>query len=808
MNLSYNWLKKYIDFNLPIEELSEILTDIGLEVEGVEKVETVKGGLEGVVVGHVVECERHPNADKLSLTKVNLGELDLKQIVCGAPNVAAGQKVLIATIGTTLYSAEGEPWKIKKGKIRGEVSEGMICAEDELGLGNDHDGIMVLPADVPVGTLAKDYFQIEDDYVFDIGLTPNRSDATSHLGAAKDLAAYLKINKDWKEDVNEPDISNFDVEVSNPPFAVTVENSQACPRYSGVTLSDITVGESPKWIKDVLRSIGVRPINNVVDITNFVLHEMGQPLHAFDAAKVANKEIRVKNLAEGTTFVSLDEQERKLYAEDLMICDGQDTPMCIAGVFGGLNSGVTETTTEIFLESAHFSAGSVRRSSTKHLLRTDAAKIFEKGSDPNLTVTALKRAALLLKEYGNAKITSEIVDIYPAEIKPTEIVVKYSKINKVIGTELEKEEVNDILRALEMELKPVDDNTFIVKVPTNKADVTREVDIIEEILRIYGFNKVPIPAQLKTAISYQNFPTKRQIQNAISGMLTNNGFNEMMGLSLIESEKYYGDQAGLVYINNTSNIHLNIMRPDALMTGLKSVAHNLNHQQSDVKLYEFGRYYRQDGETFNETEFLSLFITGKEGVAAWNSSSTDSDIYAIKKWVGQVLTKAGISGFQSKPTEHEHLAIGLDFHRGPSNIVSFGEVKKKVLKKAEISQPVYYAEFNYKSLVRAAGKASIQVKEISKYPSTERDLSLVIGKEVQFEDILRITNKTEKKLIKETTLFDVYRNEEQLGEGKKSYAVKFVFQDNSKTLKDKEVDKVMSSLIDNFKSKLGAEIRS
>ena len=808
MNLSLNWLKRYIDFDLPVDELSEILTDIGLEVEGVEKVETIKGGLEGLVVGEVVECDKHPNADKLSLTKVNIGELELKQIVCGAPNVAAGQKVIIATIGTTLYTPQGESFKIKKGKIRGEASEGMICAEDEVGLGSSHDGIMVLPADVPVGTLAKDYYKIEDDYVFDIGLTPNRSDATCHLGVAKDLAAYLTINKDWDGDVKVPEVAAFEVEQNNPAFVVKIENEQACPRYTGISLSNIKTGESPKWMQDLLKAIGVRPISNVVDITNFILHELGQPLHAFDAAKVSNREIHVKNLPAGTAFLSLDEQERSLLAEDLMICDGQDKPMCIAGVFGGLNSGVTDSTSEIFLEAAHFSAGSVRRTSTKHLLRTDAAKVFEKGSDPNLTAYAIRRAALLLKEHAGATISSEIVDEYPEEITPLEIAVSYARVNQVIGYQLEKEEIHDILRAMEMELKPVDENTLIVKVPTNKADVLREIDVIEEILRIYGFNKVPIPTQLKTAISYQNYPTKRQIQNAISNMLSDNGFNEMMGLSLIESEKYYGDAQGQVFINNTSNIHLNIMRPDSLITGLKSVAHNLNHQQSKVKLYEFGRFYKEEGEGFKETDFLSLFITGENGVASWNNTTSSSDFYSIKLWVNQILAKAGIKGYQSKEVEDPNFLVGLEYHRGPTTIVKFGTLDRSVLKKLDIAVPVYYAEFNYKAVARAAGKATLQVTEISKYPSTSRDLALVLDQQVKFEDILRISNKTEKKLIKEISLFDVYKNEEQLGKGKKSYAVKFLFQDATKTLKDKEVDKVMSALISNFETKLGAEIRT
>ena len=808
MDISLNWLKRYIDLDLEIDDLSEVLTAIGLEVEGVEKVETVKGGLKGIVVGHVVECGKHPGADKLSLTKVNTGDLEMLQIVCGAPNVAAGQKVLVATVGTTLYDDKGEPWKIKKGKIRGEASHGMICAQDELGLGSDHSGIMVLPEEVPVGTLARDYFKVEDDYIFDIGLTPNRSDATCHLGVAKDLAAYMVVNRNWTGSVKEPDVVDFQVEIDNPPFQVAIDNEEACPRYSGLLLSNVKVGDAPSWMQDHLRAIGVRPINNIVDITNFILHELGQPLHAFDAAKVKGKAIRVKTLPEGTAFMSLDEQERKLQASDLMICDGEDNPMCIAGVFGGLHSGVTEATTDIFLESAHFNAGYVRKTSTKHLLRTDAAKIFEKGSDPNVTRYALERAALLMKEYAGATVSSSIIDVYPNKIEPKEIVVKYDKVNKVIGADMDKEEVHNILRAMEMELQPVDANTFKVLVPTNKADVTRDVDVIEEILRIYGYNKVAIPSMLKTAITYQNYPTKRQIQNSLANYLADNGFSEMMGMSLIESNRYAEEtQASSVYINNTSNIHLDIMRPDSLISGLKSVVHNLNYQQTDIKLFEFGRFYKKQEEAFEETEFLSLFMSGSSD-ATWNSPAQSTDFYVLKQWVERLLDRANIATYQVKELDAAPYNEGLEYHRGPKTIVKFGAINRSTLKGAGISVPVYYAEFDYKSLVKSAAKSTLQVAEISKYPSTERDLSLVIDNKVTFRDIIAITKKTEKKLIQEVSLFDVYRNDEQLGQGKKAYAVKFLFQDLSKTLKDKEIEKVMNALITKFKEGLGAQIRS
>jgi len=806
MKVSLNWIKRYIDFDLSIERVSEILTDIGLEVEGLEKVESIKGGLKGVVVGHILECGKHPNADKLSIAKVDLGNGEPVQIVCGAPNVGINQKVLVATIGTVLYDEKGESFKIKRGKMRGEESMGMICAEDELGLGTSHDGIMVLPDDLPVGMKASEHFKLEDDYVFDIGLTPNRSDATCHLGVARDLAAYLRINEDWNGSIKEPVVEDFQVEGNVATLNVNIHNQKACPRYSGISLSNVKVGESPKWMQQLLNSIGVRPISNVVDITNFVLHEMGQPLHAFDQDKIENQTINVKTLEEGTTFLSLDEQERKLSDQDLMICDGNDNPMCIGGVFGGFNSGVKNETTNIFLEAAHFDPSFIRKTSTRHLLRSDAAKVFEKGSDPNITVQVLKRTALLLKEFAGAKIESDIVDIYPSPIKPKEIVVKYSNVNRIIGTELEKEKIHDILRAMDMELRPVDNDSIVVNVPTNKADVLREIDIIEEILRIYGFNKVPIPTQLKTAINYQNYPTSRDIKNKIADLLAANGFNEMMGLSLVESQMYHENDSH-VFINNTSNVHLDIMRPDALLSGLKSVAHNLNHQQSNLRLFEYGRTYIKD-EKFVETDFLTLFITGHKTKTNWNNLSSEKvDFYDLKKWVNLILDRININGYQVSESNQASLDFGLKYHRGPNSMVEFGKVSRDIRKKSEVKQDVFYACFNLKSLVKSAAKSSVKTTEISKYPSTSRDLALVIDDTISFDKIVGITKKTEKKLISEVSLFDIYKNEEQLGKGKKSYAVKFVFQDSSKTLKDKDVDKVINKLVENFGSELGAIIR-
>ncbi|MEM9545466.1 MAG: phenylalanine--tRNA ligase subunit beta [Bacteroidota bacterium] len=811
MKTSLSWLKKYVDLDSEIDELSEILTTIGLEVEGIEEVEMIQGGLNGIVVGEVKTCEKHPDADKLSLTTVDIGgDADL-QIVCGAPNVAAGQKVLVATIGTTLYNSD-EPWKIKKGKIRGQVSEGMICAEDELGLGTSHDGIMVLPETTAVGMKAAEYFDIESDTVFDIGLTPNRSDATSHLGVAKDVCAYLKINHAYGKDVKEPDVSNFSVEHNSMPIKVEVKDKEACPRYSGVTLSNVKVGESPEWMQKHLKAIGVRPISNIVDITNFVLHEFGQPLHAFDADKIANKTIVVKKAEKGEKFLSLDEKERTLHEEDLMICDGNEKGMCIAGVFGGLNSGVTDHTTNIFLESAHFHAGTTRRTSTRHLLRTDAAKVFEKGSDPNITVFALKRAALLMVEYAGATIASDIVDIYPTEIKPKEIRLSYEKVRRLIGTDISREEIHNILRAMKMEISPVDEEQIIVNVPTNKADVIRDVDLIEEILRIYGFNKIPIPTKVSSTLSFNEYPSKRKIKETVADHLAAQGYNEMMGLSLIESKKYAEahplDEASFVFINNTSNIHLDIMRPEMLLSGLISVLHNHNRQQSDVRLFEFGKAYLKTEDDYRETEYLTILISGKRRLESWRHDFKPAvDFFDIKKAVNDTLERLGIAGFQMSELDDSRFSYGLHYHRGPSTLAAFGEVDNSILSKMGFKTSVYYAEIPVKMLVKAAKNVRNTVSEISKFPSVRRDLALVVDKHVKFEDIQKLATKADKKLLKGINLFDVYTNEKHIGKGKKSYAVSYLFEDATKTLNDAEVDKVMKKLIGSYTHQLGAVIR-
>jgi phenylalanyl-tRNA synthetase beta chain len=813
MKVSLNWLKEYLDLDLSPEKVSEILTDIGLEVEGVEEVESVPGGLEGLVIGEVVECGQHPNADRLSLTKVSVGSDELLSIVCGAPNVAAGQKVVVATIGTTLYPTEGDPFNIKKGKIRGEVSEGMICAEDEIGLGTDHDGIIVLPDEAPVGKAAAEYYEIEKDIVYEIGLTPNRSDATSHLGVARDLAAALKVNYGHSGEVRVPVADNFVVSNTDHPVEVIVENTEACPRYAGLTVTGLQVGESPEWLRKRLRAIGVRPINNVVDITNFVLHEWGQPLHAFDLNAIKGKTIRVKTLPEKTVFKSLDEQDRKLTAQDLMICNGDSEGMCMAGVFGGLHSGVTEETTSIFLESAHFDAKYIRRTSMHHLLRTDAAKVFEKGSDPNIVVDALKRAAQLLVELAGGTISSEVVDVYPSPILPLEITFSQNDLNILIGVELDREkELKPILAALEMEIRAEEGDQITVAVPTNKSDVLRPVDVFEEVLRIYGLNQVPMPSHLKSSLSFGQHPDPRQIKNAVGDLLAANGFNEIMAVSMSES-RYHKDilpvpEDELVFVNNTSNVHLDIMRPSMLMTGLEAVLHNQNRQSGDLKLFEYGRTYRREEGSYRERQYLSLFMTGKRWPENWHfGKDQEVTFYSLKAAVEQVMQRLGLDGYQESAMEEMPFAYALKFHRGPQELVRFGLLQRSILKGMDIKQPVFYAEFAWGTLLKALRKHKIHFTDLNKFPTVRRDLALVVDNSVKFSDIVSIARKTGKKLLRDINLFDVYDNEEQLGKGKKSYAVSFVFEDPTKTLKDKEVDKVMSQLIQQCEQKLGALIR-
>ncbi len=813
MNISLNWLRRYLDINVTPEKLGEIFTDIGLELEGMEATESIKGGLRGVVVGQVMECEKHPNADKLSLTKVDVGTGEWLQIVCGAPNVATGQKVLVATVGTTLHPTGGESLEIKKGKIRGEESNGMICAADELGIGEDHSGILVLPENTAIGTSAKDYFKLEEDVVYEIGLTPNRSDATNHVGVAKDLAAALKINYNHTKSIKLPSVENFKVDNHSLPIEVVVENDEACPRYSGVCIKNVTVGESPDWLKNRLLSIGVRSINNIVDITNFVLHELGQPLHSFDYDVITGQKVIIKTLPEGSKFKTLDEVERSLSTEDLMICNGNSNGMCIAGVFGGAKSGVKETTKNIFLESAHFNPKWIRRSKTRHgLVNSEAARIFEKGSDPNITVYALKRAALLLQEIAGGEIASELIDLYPNIIAKKEVEVTYAQVNRLIGTEIPKLEIKKILEALELDIISESEETFTVAVPTNKADVHRPADIIEEILRIYGFNRVPIPTRVSISTNAAPKPDMNAIRNLIGDYLVANGFHEMMAMSLTES-RYYKEilpieEEKLVYINNTSNVTQDIMRPAMLFSGLEAILHNQNRQQLDLKLYEFGRTYEKSEEKFKEYNHLSLFLTGARAAESWiQKDQTEADFYSLKSFVQNILARLGVSGYQETAFQNETFTFAIKYHRGEQVLAELGKMAPKLTKKMDIKSGVFYADFNWDNVVKASQKNVVTFAELNKFPVVRRDLALVIENSIKFADIAQIARKIGKNIVKDVNLFDVYENAEQLGDTKRSYAVSFTFEDATKTLQDKDVDKVMEQLIREYETKLGATIR-
>lgn len=818
MKISLNWLKDYLTIPHDTEKTGEILTDIGLEVEGIETVEHIKGGLKGVVVGHVKTCGPHPDADRLRVTTVDVGTGEDLQIVCGAPNVAAGQKVMVATIGTQLYFSDGKDLKIKKGKIRGQVSEGMICAEDELGIGTDHDGIIVLPEDTTVGTAASEYYNISAETVYEIGLTPNRSDATAHLGVAQDLAAALKINYQHDGLVNKPDVSGFSTGATTHPITVEVKNTESCPRYTGIVLTGITVAPSPEWMQKRLTAIGVRPINNIVDITNYVLHELGQPLHAFDYDQITDKKVIVQTLPAGTNFASLDEVDRKLSDEDLMICDGQGNGMCIAGVFGGLKSGVTENTKTIFLESAHFDARQIRRTSTRHLLRTDAAVCFEKGSDPNITEYALKRAVLLINELTGGTVASELIDLYPNPVARTNVEVRYRNVRRLIGVEIPTEEIKGILAAMNIDIVDSTEEAMTVAIPTNKVEVTREVDVIEEILRIYGFNRVPVPNQIKSTMGQGDGIPVHSLRQKLGDYLNAQGFNEIMGLSLSQS-RYFRDllqlpEEELVYVNNTSNIHLDVMRPTMLFSGLEAIVHNQNRQNADLKFFEQGYTYRPDGEGFKEEEFLTVFLTGRREAESWHHpKKAPMTYYTLKGYVEQLMNRVGTGNYQTtvlngdENSTSDTLSYGLRYHRGAQVIVEFGKVKPNLVEGMDVKQHVFYAAFRVKSLVGIVKKNKIDFAELTKYPRVRRDLALVIGKNVKFEDITGIARKTGKKILKDVNLFDVYENEDQLGKDKKSYAVSFTFEDPTRTLNDKEIDKVMQQLITTYEGELGAVIR-
>ncbi|CAM4154025.1 phenylalanyl-tRNA synthetase beta subunit [Pedobacter westerhofensis] len=798
MKISYNWLKQFIQTDLLPQELSLILTNIGLEVESLEKVQPIVGGLEGLVIGHVLTCVQHPNADRLRVTTVNVGTAEPIQVVCGAPNVAEGQKVVVATVGTTVYPNEGEPFQINKSKIRGEVSEGMICAEDEIGLGGSHAGIMVLDADAVPGTPAKEYFKMEDDYLFEIGLTPNRADAASHLGVARDLAAYLRI------ELTMPDISSFKVHDESLTVAVDVQDTDACPRYSSVSISGVTVKTSPDWLQDKLKVIGIRPINNIVDITNYVLHDLGQPLHAFDADEIAGKQIIVKKVADQTEFVTLDGTTRKLSADDLMICDAEK-PVTIAGVYGGKNSGVTEKTTNIFLESAYFNAVSVRKTAKRLTLKTDASFRYERGTDPEMTVTALKRAALLIQELAGGEVTSAVGDIYPQPVAPFDVEVSYANITGLIGAAIPDQEIKDIITSLGITVAAETQDGLSLKVPSFKVDVTRECDITEEVLRIYGYNNIEIPTKVNASLSFTTKPDKEQTQHVIADMLTANGYLEIMCNSLTK-EAYSKKPEEAVKLLNALSIDLNVMRQSLLMPAMESVAYNQNRKNTDVKFYEFGKTYHLINEKYVERPRLLILLSGAIASESWSQKQSPVTFYQIKAAVDAVLGRLAITNYQTEELSDENFAYGLKYFRGPQPIVSFGAATAADRKLADVDKDVFYADFDWALILDIVRKNKVINKEISKYPAVRRDLSMLVDTDVTFDALKSIAYKTEKKLLKDVQVFDVYVGD-KLPENKKSYALNFTLQDDQQTLTDKQIDAVMQKIIANLAQTAKAEIR-
>jgi phenylalanyl-tRNA synthetase beta chain len=798
MKISYKWLKEFISTEKTPEEISKILTNIGLEVESLEKVQTIPGGLEGLVIGHVKDCSQHPNADRLRVTRVDVGTGQELQIVCGAPNVAAGQKVVVAVVGATVHPLAGEPFKINKSKIRGEVSEGMICAEDEIGLGESHSGIMVLDEDATVGTLAKDYFRIEDDYVFEIGLTPNRADAASHLGVARDLAAFERSA------VTMPNLDSFRVDNRTREIPVLVEDAEACARYSSLTISGINVKESPDWLKDKLNVIGVRPINNIVDVTNYVLHELGQPLHAFDADAILGGKVIVKKAVEGAVFTTLDEVERKLSSEDLMICN-ESEPMCLAGVFGGSKSGVTASTTSVFLESAYFNPVTVRKTSKRHGLKTDASFRFERGTDPEMTLVALKRAALLIREVAGGEISSDVSDFYPMPISPFKVEVSYAHIERLIGKHIPPVEIGLILQGLNIKIVSESEFGLVLEVPTYKVDVTREVDVIEEILRLYGYNNIEIPAQVRASLNFSAKPDKEVVQNQIADLLSANGFNEILCNSLTKSS-YSRNPEQAVRILNPLSSDLDVMRQSLLFSGLEALAYNQNRRNPDLKFYEFGKVYHLHADTYRENSRLSVFITGLTRPEQWNHPVQNSSFYNLKSVVDGILTRLNITGLSTEETSNPDLTFGLQYKKGDKVLVDFGNVAKGSLKLCDVGSDVFYADFDWDLVLKSVRSNKITHQEVSKFPAVRRDLSLLLDQTVTFERLKQIAMRTEKSLLKEVNVFDVYQGN-KLPEGKKSYALSFILQDVEKTLADKQIDAIMQKLILNLEKEAGAEVR-
>lgn len=808
MKISYNWLQQFLQTDWEADKTGELLTDLGLEVEGIETVESIKGSLKGVVVGEVKTCEKHSNADKLKVTTVDLGDGNPVQIVCGAPNVAAGQKVPVATVGTMLYDEKGEGFKIKKGKIRGEESHGMICAEDELGLGQSHDGIMILDESLVPGTPCSEVFNIETDHVFEIGLTPNRADAMSHYGVARDLRAGL-IQQGTNIELISPSVSDFHVDERTHKIDIEIEDKDLAPRYCGITITDVEVKESPEWIQNRLKAIGLTPKNNIVDITNYVLHELGQPLHAFDASKIRGGKVVVKTLEEGTKFTTLDDVERELSSEDIMICDADDNPLCIGGVFGGAKSGVTEHTTSIFLESAYFNPVSVRKTAKRHGLNTDASFRFERGIDINTTKYALKRAALLIEEYAGGKMSSDILDFYPVKVEDFEVFLSFDNAYKLIGQEIPKETIKKILASLDIKINSVTEAGLGLVVPSYRVDVQRESDIIEEILRVYGYNNIEFSHKLNTSISFDSDKNVK-IENIVADQLTSIGFNETMANSLtkadyIELSDNLNADFNVEMLNPLSN-DLKVMRQSLLFSGLESVAYNINRKNNSLKFYEFGKTYHKYESGYQEDKHLTLFVTGNRTQDSWKVASQASDFFYVKGVVTALLSRLGIDKLKTTPTKSDVFSEGITLSLGKTKLVELGVVKRTILKEFSIKQEVLFADFNWQNILGLVGKKKIKVADLPKFPAVKRDLALLLDNKVEFKEIYNLAFQSERKLLKEVDLFDVYEGD-KLPEGKKSYAVSFVLQDENKTLADKQIDKIMQKLQQTFEKSLDAVLR-
>jgi phenylalanyl-tRNA synthetase beta chain len=804
MTISYNWLKEYIDIPESPEEIGKVLTSTGLEVESTHAFETVKGGLKGLVVGEVLTCAKHPNADKLSLTTVDAGGDKHLHIVCGAPNVAAGQKVIVALVGTTLYPSTGEPFTIKAAKIRGEASEGMICAEDEIGLGKSHAGIIVLDTNAANGTPAAEFYNIQSDATIEIGLTPNRADATSHIGVARDIKASKNRLIRW------PSVELFKVENKDLTIPVIVENKEACPRYSALTMSGISVTESPAWLKNKLLSIGLTPINNIVDITNFVCHELGQPMHAFDADQITGGKVIVKTLTAGTKFTTLDNKERTLHANDLMICNGKEEPMCIAGVFGGVKSGITNSTKNVFLESAHFSANYVRKTGIQHQLKTDASFRYERGTDPNITVYALKRVALLIREIAGGKITSDIVDIYPDKIENRIIDVKDKNVNRLIGKIIPREEVFSILSRLDIEVTEKQNDRYKVSVPPYRVDVLQEADVIEEILRIYGLNNIEL-SETASSEFLAEFPVKNieRYRRTVGEMLVGNGFYEIWTNSL--TNQAYQQKHNLTFEGETIEIlnklseEQGVLRQTMLFTGLEVCAYNINRRQKDLKLYEFGKIYSRVNGKYHEQETLALYMTGNLETDNWQRKTKAITYYDLAQQISNIFNKTGIRDSKQEEINDQLLEYGVKITVHNKELGKIGKIKSSLVKDFGVKQDLFYAELNTSLLFKSANPKLV-IQEVPKFPEVKRDLSLVIDAPVKFEEIQNLIMNTEKRLIKNIVAFDVYEGD-KIPEGKKAYALSFTLLDESKTLTDEEIEKTMARLISAFEEKLGAIIR-